>query len=325
MTKGERIKLLREQKGLTQTELAVIAKTTKQNIYKYETGLVTNIPSDKLVLIAEALDSSPAYIMGWENQSNMPSSDKYAEYSDNEVIHVYEDEADLRKIFSANIKRLAEKNGVQQNEIAKICDVTPAAVNNWFLGIKMPRMGAIQKIADFFQVPKSELIERKVVQIKDNTPDVSVTNTHSNVIKIENINSLKKIKGMTNEQISKISGISLSTIDKITAGITPDPKISTVKAIVNAMGYTLNDLDDINVSLASQQDAALLERFHKLDDYGKKAVESVLQIEYERCCGATVKVFKAAHSTNDEPPAIIEVPKSLIDKLENAPNSDDDL
>ena len=35
MTVGERIKALRENKGLTQIELALAANTTKQNIYKY--------------------------------------------------------------------------------------------------------------------------------------------------------------------------------------------------------------------------------------------------------------------------------------------------
>lgn len=65
MTIGNRIKRLREEKGLTQTELADLIGTTKQNIYKYETGIITNIPSDKIELMAEKLSVSPAYIMGW--------------------------------------------------------------------------------------------------------------------------------------------------------------------------------------------------------------------------------------------------------------------
>ena len=46
MTKGERIKGLREQIGITQTELAEAINTTKQNVYKYENNIITNIPSD---------------------------------------------------------------------------------------------------------------------------------------------------------------------------------------------------------------------------------------------------------------------------------------
>ena len=66
MTIGTRIKSLRESKGITQTELAELIGTTKQNIYKYENGIITNIPSDKIELIAQRLSVSPAYLMGWE-------------------------------------------------------------------------------------------------------------------------------------------------------------------------------------------------------------------------------------------------------------------
>ena len=66
MTKGDRIRRLREQKGLTQEELAKLLNTTKQTIHKYEKGIVTNIPSDRVEALAEVLDSKPEYILGWE-------------------------------------------------------------------------------------------------------------------------------------------------------------------------------------------------------------------------------------------------------------------
>ena len=44
MTIGKRIKDAREAKGATQDELAKAANTTKQTIYKYENGIVTNMP-----------------------------------------------------------------------------------------------------------------------------------------------------------------------------------------------------------------------------------------------------------------------------------------
>ena len=74
MTKGERIKLLREKANMTQEELAKLLKTTKQTIYKYEQSIVTNIPSDRVERIAEVLNSTPAYIMGWE--SDKPETSK---------------------------------------------------------------------------------------------------------------------------------------------------------------------------------------------------------------------------------------------------------
>lgn len=74
MTKGERIKLLREKANMTQEELAKLLNTTKQTIYKYEQSVVTNIPSDRVERIAEVLNSTPAYIMGWE--SDKPETSK---------------------------------------------------------------------------------------------------------------------------------------------------------------------------------------------------------------------------------------------------------
>lgn len=66
MTLGEKIKAARERAGLTQEELGKKCSTTKQTIYKYETGKVTNIPIDRLELIAQILDVSSSFLLGWD-------------------------------------------------------------------------------------------------------------------------------------------------------------------------------------------------------------------------------------------------------------------
>lgn len=70
MTKGERIKIEREKAGLTQVEFAERIGVAKQNLYKYENDIITNIPSDKIENIANVLGVSPAYIMGWNESQN---------------------------------------------------------------------------------------------------------------------------------------------------------------------------------------------------------------------------------------------------------------
>ena len=75
MGKGERIKRAREQCGMTQGELGAVCGTTKQTIFKYENGVITNIPTDRIELIADATGVSPAYLMGWtEEMSPMASN-----------------------------------------------------------------------------------------------------------------------------------------------------------------------------------------------------------------------------------------------------------
>ena len=65
MSTGDRIRMLRTQLGLSQTELALEINVSKQNLYKYEKGIITNIPSDKIECLATALQTTPAYLMGW--------------------------------------------------------------------------------------------------------------------------------------------------------------------------------------------------------------------------------------------------------------------
>ena len=70
MTIGERIKHLRIQCDLSQSELADAAETTKQTIHKYETGIISNIPASKIKAMADRLNTTPAYLMGWEDEDD---------------------------------------------------------------------------------------------------------------------------------------------------------------------------------------------------------------------------------------------------------------
>lgn len=67
---GERIKNLRRSKRMTLEELARIIGTSKQTINRYENGIITNIPSEKIVAIANALETTPQTIMGWESKES---------------------------------------------------------------------------------------------------------------------------------------------------------------------------------------------------------------------------------------------------------------
>lgn len=68
VTVGQRIKELRKQKNIKQVDLATATHSSKQTIYKYENDIVTNIPYDKITIIARALGTSVSYLMGWEDE-----------------------------------------------------------------------------------------------------------------------------------------------------------------------------------------------------------------------------------------------------------------
>lgn len=75
MNIGQRIKNMRLKNNLTQDELALRINTTKQTIHKYENGIITNIPSSKIEAIANVLNTTPDYLMGWTEETSHKSSD----------------------------------------------------------------------------------------------------------------------------------------------------------------------------------------------------------------------------------------------------------
>lgn len=72
MNIGNRIKRKRLENNLTLEELGKKADVSRATMQRYESGKITNIPSDRIERISEALGVSPAFIMGWEDENNEP-------------------------------------------------------------------------------------------------------------------------------------------------------------------------------------------------------------------------------------------------------------
>lgn len=68
---ANRLKTLRKSKKMTQDELAAALGTSKQTIHRYENGIITNIPPEKVEKLAAALDTTPSELMGW-SQTALP-------------------------------------------------------------------------------------------------------------------------------------------------------------------------------------------------------------------------------------------------------------
>lgn len=123
---------------------------------------------------------------------------------------------------------------------------------------------------------------------------------------LEKLNEFKKKKGLTNLQLSLMTGITLSTIDKITSGNNTNPKLNTIKSLCQALDCTLDDLlDDVKhsdsqktkkdkeeyrLNNAQNEDSNLsigekthIKKYRTLDRYGKEAVDNILDVEHRRC------------------------------------------
>ena len=66
--KSTKLKELRKSRGLTLDELALRIGTSKQTIHRYENGIITNVPPEKVESLAVALGTTPQELMGWEEE-----------------------------------------------------------------------------------------------------------------------------------------------------------------------------------------------------------------------------------------------------------------
>nr|WP_270440557.1 XRE family transcriptional regulator [Butyricicoccus sp. AF86-03b2A] len=75
MDVGERIKNRRKQLGLSAEQIAAELGVSPATVYRYESNEIMNMRIDKLEPIAKALHTSPAYLMGWSEESSTASKD----------------------------------------------------------------------------------------------------------------------------------------------------------------------------------------------------------------------------------------------------------
>ena len=68
---------------------------------------------------------------------------------------------DNKEIFSINLKRLMEQKGVSRQDLSKVLGVSYFTISDWVNGKKYPRMDKVERLADYFHVLKSDLIEDK--------------------------------------------------------------------------------------------------------------------------------------------------------------------
>lgn len=76
----DKIRNLRQQAGLTMRQLADAVNVSEATISRWESGNISNMRRDKIYDLAKALHTTPAYLMGWEeNADNQPDLNNESE------------------------------------------------------------------------------------------------------------------------------------------------------------------------------------------------------------------------------------------------------
>lgn len=145
MDMGEKIYHLRTQKGLTLEELGNMVGVGKSTVRKWENGMIANMKRDKILKVSEALGTSPAYLMGWNDPSSQKSCKectKDLQYSlfagspvPENVVSVHADAIQIKadfclkaagdsmnnaRIFDGDIVFIHQQDWVENGEIAAV-------------------------------------------------------------------------------------------------------------------------------------------------------------------------------------------------------------
>lgn len=62
------------------------------------------------------------------------------------------------KLIGRNILNLIIENDMEQKDLAKALGVSESTVSSWVNGSRIPRMGTVTRICNYFGVPKSAVI-----------------------------------------------------------------------------------------------------------------------------------------------------------------------
>ena len=68
---------------------------------------------------------------------------------------------DNKNIFARNLKRYMELNGKSRRDVSEAIGVSYYTFTDWVNGKKYPRMDKVEKLASYFGILKSDLIEEK--------------------------------------------------------------------------------------------------------------------------------------------------------------------
>lgn len=100
-----------------------------------------------------------------------------------------------KDIFAKNLRYYLNLSGKTQKELAQIIGVSAPTMHEWCSGKKTPRMDKVQRLANYFGILNSDLIEDKQKQpIQDG-------------LSMKKREFIKRVEEMTDDQLERLEQI----------------------------------------------------------------------------------------------------------------------
>ena len=136
---GERIKLRRKQLNMSQSDLAdKLNLKNRSTVTRYEQGDKT-FKQSQIIALAEALNTTPSYLMGWEDEKE--TNGKHSIYDD----------------IGNNLKQLRESRNISTEEMANEISISVEDLKKYESGLIQIPIETLEKIAKYFNVEIDDL------------------------------------------------------------------------------------------------------------------------------------------------------------------------
>lgn len=255
MSFGENIKKQRLALGMTLEEVADKVGVTRQTMSRYETGKINNYSPETISKIAEALDTTAACLIGYDESEistgigekikalrlkNGLTLDEIAQkigvnnatvsrWETGEIKAIGSDKigalADIlgttteyllgRSKFAENLRKLRKNQGWKQEEVANLLGLSKQVISTYEIGARSPSLETLIRIAELFDVSIDYLLRA------DNKCDMSrLKDLTDSSRKIgERIGTLRKDAGLTLDDVATALGTIRQTVYKYEHGI----------------------------------------------------------------------------------------------------------
>lgn len=137
----------------------------------------------------------------------------------------------------------------------------------------------------------------------------------------DNLKKARKHKGLTQKELSDMLGISCNGVSNWENGVSR-PDIDQVRILCSLLGVSADDLitPDVIQSTTTFEEKELIKKYNFLDIYGKKAVDALIDVEFERCNNLQTIKIAARNGTLEERTITDDEKKKLLDEINQMPD-----
>ena len=171
---GERLKQRRLELKMSAEELAKTIGKNRATIYRYEKGDIESVPIDVLEPLANALDITPAWLMGWDSETDSTDNETGNNDIDVQFIgSVGKVVKSLRMMRNLSLEEFSDETGIPVEELKR-----------YETGESHIPQSVMETMADFLNVTVEDLTSANITVNRTHIAYVSNSPTHVRHLKL---------------------------------------------------------------------------------------------------------------------------------------------